>query len=203
MGGRSRVAAQMLAGKGFDKVYNVSGGFKAWKDKSAFGQEELGIELFTGDESPDQTLVVAYSLEAGLRDFYLSMIPDIKNIDAKDLFQKLSEIEVKHQDRIFNEYIAITGKSVSREEFEKSIVSEAIEGGLTTQEYVNIFQPDLESVKDIIELAMSIEAQALDLYLRAADKSSNPESKKTLNQIAGEERSHLAQLGKLMENIRM
>ncbi len=201
MGGRSRVAAQMLAGKGFDNVYNVTGGFKAWKDKSAFGKEELGIELFTGDESPDQTLVVAYSLEAGLHDFYLSMIPNVKNNNAKDLFQKLSEIEVKHQDRIFNEYITITGKSANRAEFEKSIVSKAVEGGLTTQEYMNIFQPDLESVNDIIELAMSIEAQALDLYMRAADKSGNPESKKTLIQIADEERSHLAQLGRLMENI--
>jgi rubrerythrin len=48
---------------------------------------------------------------------------------------------------------------------------------------------------------MSIEAQALDLYLRAADKSSDPQSKKVLIQIADEERTHLAQLGKLMELI--
>ena len=70
---------------------------------------------------------------------------------------------------------------------------------MTTQEYLDLFQPDLESVKDVIELAMSIEAQALDLYLRAADRSANSESKKELSQIAAEERSHLAQLGKLME----
>jgi sulfur-carrier protein adenylyltransferase/sulfurtransferase len=29
IGGRSRVAAQMLAGKGFQEVYNLSGGIKA------------------------------------------------------------------------------------------------------------------------------------------------------------------------------
>jgi rubrerythrin len=191
----------MLAGKGFENVYNVAGGFKGWKSEAAFGKEELGLELFTGDESPEKTLVVAYSLEAGLRDFYLSMITDVKNNDTKDLFQKLSEIEVKHQDRIFNEYITITGKSVDREEFEKSTVSKEIEGGLTTEEYMNFFQPDLESMEDIIALAMSIEAQALDLYMRAADKTSNPQSKKVLTQIAEEERTHLAQLGKLMESI--
>ena len=201
MGGRSRVAAQMLVGKGFDNVYNVSGGFKAWKAEAAFGKEKVGLDLFTGDESPEQTLVVAYSLEDGLRDFYLSMIPKVKDNDAKKLFQKLSQIEVKHQDRIFNEYITITGKSVSREGFEKNIVSKAVEGGLTTEEYANIFQPDWESVPDIIGLAMSIEAQALDLYLRAADRSSDPQSKKALIQIADEERTHLAQLGKLMESI--
>ncbi len=191
----------MLAGKGFENVYNVAGGFKGWKSKAAFGKEELGLELFTGDESPEKTLVVAYSLEAGLRDFYLSMIIEVKNNDTKDLFQKLSEIEVKHQDRIFNEYITITGKTVDREEFEKSTVSKAVEGGLTTEEYMNLFQPDLESMEDIIALAMSIEAQALDLYMRAADRTSNPQSKKVLIQIADEERTHLAQLGKLMESI--
>jgi rubrerythrin len=191
----------MLAGKGFENVYNVSGGFKGWKSEAAFGKEELGLELFTGDESTEKTLVVAYSLEAGLRDFYLSMITKAKNKNTKDLLQKLSEIEVKHQDRIFNEYITITGKSVNREEFEKNTVSQEVEGGLTTEEYMNLFQPDLESMEDIISLAMSIEAQALDLYMRAADRTSNPQSKKMLIEIAGEERAHLAQLGKLMESI--
>jgi rubrerythrin len=191
----------MLAGKGFENVYNVAGGFKGWKSEAAFGEEELGLELFTGDESPEKTLVVAYSLEAGLRDFYLSMITKVKNNDTKDLLQKLSEIEVKHQDRIFNEYITITGKSVNREEFEKSTVSKEVEGGLTTEEYMNLFRPDLESMEDIISLAMSIEAQALDLYMRAADRTRNPQSKKMLTQIADEERAHLAQLGKLMESI--
>jgi rhodanese-related sulfurtransferase/rubrerythrin len=201
IGGRSRVAAQMLAGKGFSNVYNLSGGFKAWKGAAAFGTEELGLELFTGNESIEKTLVIAYSLEEGLRDFYLSMLTEVKNKDAKNLFQKLSEIEVIHQERIFNEYIKMTGKSVTREEFEKNIVVKTVEGGLTTEEYANLFQPDWESVKDIVEVAMSIEAQALDLYQRAGDRSSDLQSQKVLRQIADEERTHLAQLGNLIESI--
>lgn len=66
---------------------------------------------------------------------------------------------------------------------------------------MNLFQPDWESAKDIIELAMSIEAQALDLYVRAADRSSNSKSREALIQIADEERVHLRQLGKLMDTI--
>ncbi len=66
---------------------------------------------------------------------------------------------------------------------------------------MNLFQPDWESAKDIIELAMSIEAQALDLYVRAADRSSNSKSREVLIQIADEERVHLRQLGKLMDTI--
>ncbi len=201
IGGRSRVAAQMMAGKGFSNVYNLTGGFKAWTSKAAFGTEELGLELFSGTESVEKTLEVAYSLEEGLRDFYLSMLPKVNNKDAKNLFQKLSDIEIIHQERIFKEYIKITGKSVTRNEFEKEIVVQAVEGGLTTEEYANLFQPDWESVKDIAEVAMSIEAQALDLYQRASDRSSELQSQKVLRQIADEERAHLVQLGKLIESI--
>jgi rubrerythrin len=189
----------MLTGKGFAKVYNLSGGIRAWNSETAFGGEEQGLEYFKGDESADQTLVVAYSLEEGLRDFYMSMIPKVQTNDAKDLFKALSEIEVKHQDRIFMEYTRITKKSITREEFENSMVVSAAEGGLTTAEYMNLFQVDWNSANDIIGVAMSIEAQALDLYLRAADISCDPQGKTALLQIASEERTHLNQLGDLME----
>jgi len=201
VGGRSRVAAQMLSGKGYAPVYNLSGGFKSWQGKAAFFGEDKGLELFSGNEAPDKTLIVAYSLEAGLRDFYVSMAPKVGDTKARQLFQKLSEIEILHQDRIFNEYIKITGKSQTRSEFEKQIVTKAMEGGLTTEEYVRLFSMDPESPTDITELAMSIEAQALDLYMRAADKSKNAQSREMLMQIAGEEQAHLKQLGKLIESM--
>jgi rubrerythrin len=196
-GGRSRVASQMLVGNGFGEVYNLSGGFKAWESERAIGAEDLGLDLFTGRESPEETLVVAYSMEAGLREFYLSMIPWVKNEPARHLFDKLSAIEVKHQDRIFDHYRQMTGTAIDRDEFEETVVSPAVEGGLTTEEYVQLYKPDLESVPDIVGLAIAIEAQALDLYRRAADRSNNPESRKVLMQIADEEQMHLAQLGKL------
>lgn len=193
------MAAQMLAGKGFDNVINVTGGIKAWDSNVAFGSEEMGIELLTGKESIEETLIAAYSLEAGLRDFYVSMIEAVKQNDIKNLFQKLSEIELKHQDRIFDEYLQIAGKQVSRELFDNDLVVKAVEGGLTTDEYMQLFKPDMESAVDIISLAMSIEAQALDLYTRAADRSEDPRSKDALKKIAEEERSHLEQLGKLID----
>ncbi len=191
----------MLAGKGFKEIYNLSGGFRAWKAKAAFGPEDQGLELFSGKESLEKTLVVAYSLEAGLREFYVSMAARVNNPNAQDLFQKLSEIEIKHQERILSEYVKITGSSETRAEFEKNIVSQAVEGGLTTEEYISRFNPDWESAIDIVELAMSIEAQALDLYQRISESSSDPQTQKALVQIADEERAHLAQLGNLIDTL--
>ena len=189
----------MLSGKGFDDVINVAGGIKAWDGHVAVGPEEMGLELLTGKESIEETLVAAYSLEAGLRDFYLSMIKKVRQDDIKYLFQKLSKIEIIHQDRIFNEYLQVSGKQVSREAFENDLVINAVEGGLTTDEYIQMFKPDWESAVDIISLAMSIEAQALDLYTRASERSEDQRSEEALKKIAEEERVHLEQLGKLMD----
>lgn len=200
VGGRSRVAAQMLAGKGFSEVLNLSGGFKAWKSDRAIGREDQGLELFTGNESPAETLIIAYSMENGLREYYLSMIPWVVDPKARELFEKLAAIEVKHQERILEEYRHVTGSEDDHEKFLESQVAPAVEGGLTTEEYVRLYKPDLESVAEIVGLAMAIEAQALDLYRRAADRSDNDESRKVLTQIAEEERAHLAQLGKLFES---
>lgn len=201
IGGRSRVAAQMLAGKGFKEVINLSGGIKAWKSEKAVGREELGLDLFSGKESPQETLIVAYSLEEGLREFYVSMVSKVKDENARKLFELLSEIEVKHQDRILSEYENISGTSVSRDEFAKTMVVPAMEGGLTTEEYLQMYQADLDNPAEVISLAMAIEAQALDLYQRAAERAATDATKNVLTQIANEERSHLQQLGKLFENL--
>lgn len=200
MGGRSRVAAQMLSGKGFNDVINLSGGIKAWNGETAIGDISLGLDLFTGQEPPGETLIVAYSMEQGLREFYLRMADEVKDEEAQSLFKKMADIEIKHQDRIYREYINLTNATDDRNEFEEKILTQTVEGGLTTDEYIDRLKPDMESVSDIISMAMSIEAQALDLYQRAADNSMDPDSRKTLQQIANEEQAHLAQLGKLMDS---
>lgn len=201
IGGRSRVAAQMLAGKGYKEIYNLSGGFRAWESKAAYGDITQGTDIFSADNTLEKTLTTAYSLEAGLRDFYILMSRNVKNEKTRDLFIKLSAIESKHQDRIYNEYVAISGKPADRDEFEKTQVSRTLEGGLTTEEYIHFFKPDMESETDVIELAMSIEAQALDLYMRGANHCNNPKSEKALIRLADEEQTHLKLLGRLIDQI--
>ena len=191
----------MLSGKGFTHVINMSGGIKAWNDRVAIGPEDQGLDLLTGNESIEETLILAYSLEAGLRDFYLAMIDNVAADAVKSLFRKLSDIEVLHQNRILEEYARITGKEVDRDTFETGRVAKAVEGGLTTDEYIRLFNPDWNVVADVVGLAMSIEAQALDLYSRAARRSADERSRGALKNIAEEERAHLEQLAKLIDTL--
>jgi rhodanese-related sulfurtransferase/rubrerythrin len=201
VGGRSRMAAQILAGKGFETVYNLSGGFKAWRSRSAVGPEEKGLHLLTGDETPEEALALAYSLEAGLRDFYLSTAPKVANPEAGSLFEKLAGIEVKHQDRVYELYSSMAARPLSREDFAERTVSGVVEGGLSTEEYIALFSPDLDDPTDVVDVAMSIEAQAFDLYTRAARKCSDAGSRGAFLQIAEEEKVHMAELGRLIDRL--
>ena len=193
------MAAQLLSGQGFTNIINVAGGFNAWTSDVAFLGEEKGLALFDGIASVESALTVAYSLEAGLKEFYDAMAEKVDEASARQLFHQLSQIELKHQDRILEQYAELTGQSVNRETFEARQIPEVLEGGLTTEEYANLLMPSHETVAQIIELAMSIEAQALDLYLRASEKAKNEAGKKALIQIANEEKTHLKRLGQLMD----
>ena len=76
-----------------------------------------------------------------------------------------------------------------------------LEGGLTTEEYLNRFNTDLSRIDEVIGMAMSIEGQALDLYSRAAQQASDTDNIRILTKIAAEEKTHLEKLGELMDSV--
>ena len=86
-----------MAGKGFEKVYNLSGGIKAWNNEIAIGPQDIGMELFSGKESTEETIIIGFGLEHGLREFYLDMKERVTSSDAKNLFTKLADIEIKER----------------------------------------------------------------------------------------------------------
>ncbi len=194
------MAAQQLAGNGFTHVINLSGGFKAWTGRSAFESEEDGLELFTDLSRPTDVLIMAYSLEEGLQDFYNSMVSRAESEEVIKVFTQLAAIEDLHQDRLFKEYTRITG-SDDKEKFLAKMQKQMLEGGLTTEEYLSRFGTDLERVDEVIGMAMSIEGQALDLYSRAAQRTEDTDNKQILEKIAAEEKTHLERLGELMDSI--
>ena len=190
----------MLSSKGFREVFNLSGGIKAWTSKKAIGSEDLGLDLFSGKESPEESILVAYNLEAGLQDFYLSMAERVKSHEAVALFKRLATVETKHQDALFTEFNHLAPTPVDRETFETELSIPQMEGGLTTDEYLALYEPDMEQPLEIISVAMAIEAQALDLYQRVAAHAERETTKIALTKIADQERAHIEQLGRLVDS---
>jgi len=188
----------MLAAKGFSLVYNLKGGIKAWDSQVAHGSEDEGLELFAGEESLERTLAVAYAMEQGLGEFYTSMATQSQSQEAAKLFTMLASIEEKHQQHIAQLYEQSTGQ-IASEALSRQEIEQVMEGGLTTEEYMARFQVDWQSVTEVAAVAMSIEAQALDLYQRAAERQTDQKSKEALSRIATEEQGHLKLLGDLID----
>ncbi|GAB1409516.1 rhodanese-like domain-containing protein [Desulfovibrionales bacterium] len=199
-GVRSRIGAQILAGKGYERVFHLRGGIMAWEGQTATGSQDSGLDLVLDLDSPEQVLARAYSLEEGMRDFYLRMQDQVGNEQVQAVFRLLAGIEIKHKDRIFAEYTRLTGKN-DRGEFECSLVEPLAHDGLHTQEFVEQFMTGLDSDVEVVSMAMSIEAQAQDLYSRAAMRTSNPENQTVLEHLAFEEKMHLARLSIVLDNL--
>lgn len=197
IGGRSRVASQLLAGKGFEKVYNLSGGIKAWNGWKGFGDYEQGLDLFMNAEDLKEILEVAYVMEKALGNFYETMADTVNEPKATELFHKLAAVESKHSDSVAERLRAVTDNAPLPD-----VTPDARpEGGLTTEEYMQRLGSDMESPRDIVDFAMAMEAQAMDLYSRAAENAPDDDSRHALERIALEERGHLKHLAVLMDSL--
>jgi rubrerythrin len=115
------------------------------------------------------------------------------------ILTKLAVIEENHKHRLFNLYITFEPEVIEKEAFEAGIFSDNMEGGFTTKEFLEQNSPAMQSVEGVLNVAMMLETQALDLYLRYSQKIKDENGRTVLYEIAEEEKAHLASLGRLME----
>ncbi len=198
VGGRSRVAAQMLSGLGFKEVYNLAGGIKAFQGPKASGPQELNLDLVRGDETPGQILTLSYGMEKGLQFFYETMLEKTGDQEMKSLFSNLAQVEQRHQQRLLEQYRRLApGQDPAT--LETTAAPEILEGGFNLTEFMEKNESYLQTVPHVLDLAMMLETQALDLYLRFAHRCSQAPTQEVLFDIADEEKAHLASLGRLLE----
>jgi rubrerythrin len=189
----------MLSGLGFKEVYNLKGGMAAWDGLQAFGPQELNMDMVRGDESPAEMVKLCYSLENGLQTFYKNIQKRTKIETIENLFMKLAQIEENHKKRLRELY----GKIKPSDEDLESLGSDAgegmMEGGFNVEAFTQQNEPFLDTPHRVIDLAMMLETQALDLYLRFSQKTENKDTKAVLFKLSDEEKAHLALLGDWLE----
>ena len=154
--------------------------------------------LLGGDESPEEVIALAYGLERNLQAFYAAAADALGQAPAAGLLRRLAEIEVRHQQRLYALYRTLVAKALGEEEFSARVGSELMEGGFAADQFMARHKAALASQASVLELAMSIEAQGMDLYVRYAESVSDPKAREILLGLADEEKAHLARLGELM-----
>lgn len=201
-GGRSMAAASLLQGQGYNEVINMVGGAMAWQGHTAFGPMDLGMIEFTGTETPEEVVCKAYAMEHALQSFYVLRADMAETLERIELFMELASFEDRHKDVLVNLHNKLTGEAVDAEAYERDhccLGTGLGEGGVDLQtffeEHAEAFDPD----QGILQLAVMIEAQALDYYLRCALRTENPDTEDVLQLLAREEKAHLKLLGRFMD----
>lgn len=159
----------------------------------------MGMMLLKGNETLQEVICLAYGLEEGLRKFYLMSIKLAIGPEVVGRLTKLAEIEVKHKQRLFDLYLTIDPTPLNVEAFENRTTSELMEGGFDTDKLLEQSMPAFKTAAGVLDFAMTLEAQAMDLYMRYAEKSEDPEVKNILYKMANEEKAHLKSLGDLLD----
>ena len=181
VGGRSRVAAQTLTGKGFHEVYNLKGGIQAWKGEKARGSEQLGMDLLKGDFTMEGVFRIAAAMETGLQRFYRLLAETFVDRELVELCSMLAEIETKHLESL-KKLASEVGSSIDMPD--ENETPEALEGGYNVRAFLEKVKPQIETVPDALGVAIMLEAQAMDLYMRFSYESKEDVLRKVLDAIA-------------------
>lgn len=195
IGGRSRAAAQLLSGQGWNEVYNLKGGIKAYNGVTAKGPVDFGAEMSSiQDLSVSEVAGYAMGMEKGLAAFYLKAAETSDHGRVEELFRKLAGFEEKHQQRLLGLYERLVpeGKPVGKP-------GPVMEGGFDADVFLENNRDSMTSVEDVLSLAMMLETQALDLYLRFSGYTGDETAKALLTGIADDEKKHLKALGEMVE----
>jgi rhodanese-related sulfurtransferase/rubrerythrin len=199
VGGRSSTAAQMLMHQGFTEVMHLQGGIDAWEEPTATGPVEFHLEFVRGGETPAEIVKMAYRMEAGLKRFHEEVLSRTEEEKLSNLLRSLVKAEEKHMETVLRLAASENVGEGELAEIKAEAGGDLMEGGGSVGEFLTANERFLHSVSGFMELAMMVETQALDLYLRMAAECRNEATRKVLLAISEEEKGHLAMLGRYMD----
>jgi rubrerythrin len=152
-----------------------------------------------GDETPPAMIALAYGMEMGLGIVYLNMIERSDDPEVQSLLAKLADIETQHKKRLLEILAEIDSPITDTDAYEAGLQPSILEGGFGLDDFMQENETFFGSVQGILDLSMMLETQALDLYLRFAEKTTHERTQQVLFSIADEEKAHLSSLGDLMD----
>jgi rhodanese-related sulfurtransferase len=200
VGGRSRMAAQLLANQDFKKVYYLEGGMEAWEGPAAEGPREFHLQFIRGDEAVQEVIALSYKMEKGLKAFHETVRSTAQDPELIELLGHLIKAEESHMQRLLAVSVKWDMDPDEIQAFEENVEVTVMEGGIDIGTFLAKNESFLQSVAGVVDVAMMIETQALDLYLRMAAESNDAATKEVLFEIAEEEKAHLRALGRVLED---
>lgn len=200
-GPRSMAAAKLLEGWDFSHVAILEGGIAAWEGGVAEGDPDSGMTRFPALEGVADVYTFGYGMERALRDFYAILEGRARTEEGRAEYRRLAGFEDKHMHLLYTLYARDAADPLSREDFGAQAASDVLEGGLAPDVYLRNHAGFGAEPGEALELAMSIEAQALDYYLRCARRVGAGRAAEAFRTLAREEQGHLRLLAGLYDRM--
>ncbi|MGD8351792.1 MAG: rhodanese-like domain-containing protein, partial [Nitrospirota bacterium] len=182
-GRRSRSAAGMLAGMGFRDVAHMEGGVLAYNGLTASGGPESGMFCFPDTLGPGELAAVAWLLEENTISF-LKGVRDMVG-DSEGILDELGEVKEEHKKTLEALYREVTGQEPGGD-FPGDVVEpppEAVMVGCVRVRSAIDWSRD-KRPSDVLELMLSLEANALDLYLKLGRMVKSEEARRVFRKLA-------------------
>lgn len=200
-GNRSASATNMLMSAGFSKVLNMEGGIIRYNGLVASGPPESAAACFSPSMSAIELAATAWVMEEGTIQFIEALCRSILNNHEPALFDRILEAKRAHQSTLADLASELKGASEDLE-FPAGVVEMPAEpvmvGCIKVAQAIN-WAGD-KQMKDLLELMMSLSANAFDFYLRLGRVTTLGRERRVFDMLANEESQHLQRLTQAYEN---
>ena len=200
-GSRSASATSMLMNAGFAKVLNMEGGIIRYNGLVASGPPESAAACFSPTMTAMELAATAWVMEEGTIQFIETLCRNILNNHEPALFHRILEAKRAHQSTLSSLASELEGASQDLD-FPASVVEMPAEpvmvGCIKVSQAINWAED--KQLKDLLELMMTLSANAFDFYLRLGRTATLEEECRVFDMLANEESQHLQRLTQAYEN---
>ena len=178
----------------------MAGGIDAWNGLVAGGSYETGLAYFSRASRPEELISLSFALEEGNRVFYERISQDLKEEEAASIFRSMAQAEERHKETLRELHVRVSGKGGNPAHLEGMEAGEFLEGGAPRKE--TLAWAKGKTLEEILELAIAMEANALDRYIKMGRAVADERSREVFLALSREEQVHLERMTSLLDRIR-
>jgi rubrerythrin len=180
----------------------MEGGIQAWQGMVAHGLPEAWMAYFSPAANGEELVCLAWSLEEGSKLFYQGISEHFADdSETQKLFMWLVSAEKNHEKHLLDTYKKLTGMQPDceklRAKFSDSLNGTVMEGGVPVKDALEWAKD--KGVTESLELAMSMEINAYDLYIKMSRAIEDKQAQKIFEKLSEEEQIHLEKLAGLLD----
>jgi len=203
-GPRSEIAAALAAEAELSDlpVYHLIGGMLAWDGRKV--SDFPRVQVFDQDRHLTDMLMTAMRLEKGAYRYYRTILERFDTLPFRPVIDHLAQAEEAHARAIYALWEQDQENPQSFEALFDDMPGDILEGGEPLEDALEQLEArQSDHHIHVLELSLSIEFRAYDLYRSLAERIEDAHTRDTLLTIAQAEKSHMRQLQQaLAENLK-